>query len=288
MMAGTSAGDIHMKLGAADVDTWNFTVTDLWNRDVILLNSLGGAVFNELGKDTDFRVEGNTDTHLFFIDGGAENIGIDTSSPTARLHLPAGTATASTAPLKFTEGTLLGTPEAGTIEYDGKFYITNNNKQKAIDRTSDVAVETVTVENTTVETTMWTAEMAANSLEAGNVFKFHADGVVSNGGSASADDQIILRVKINGVEKVKLEPSTKALDGAYWHVDGNACQRTIGENGNRAMHIHLQIDDVDTILIGIMEIDTTANMDITVTAEWGSAKAANTISLYQGFMEYKN
>lgn len=35
-----------------------------------------------------------------------------------------GTATAGTAPLKFTSGTLLATPEAGTIEYlSGKFYI---------------------------------------------------------------------------------------------------------------------------------------------------------------------
>lgn len=47
------------------------------------------------------------------------------TSPTAMLHLPAGTATASTAPLKFTSGTVLGTPEAGTIEYDGTdFFLT--------------------------------------------------------------------------------------------------------------------------------------------------------------------
>ena len=29
-------------------------------------------------------------------------------------------------------------------------------------------------------------------------------------------------------------------------------------------------------------------MDITITAQWESADAANTISLYQGFVEYKN
>ena len=52
------------------------------------------------------------------------NVGIGTTSPTATLHLKAGTATASTAPLKFTSGTLLGTPEDGTIEYlSNKFYI---------------------------------------------------------------------------------------------------------------------------------------------------------------------
>lgn len=41
------------------------------------------------------------------------------TNPTARIHLGAGTATASTAPLKFTSGTNLTTAEAGSIEYDG-------------------------------------------------------------------------------------------------------------------------------------------------------------------------
>ncbi len=46
-------------------------------------------------------------------------VGIQQSSPTARLHLGAGSATASTAPLKFTSGTNLATPETGAVEYDG-------------------------------------------------------------------------------------------------------------------------------------------------------------------------
>lgn len=41
------------------------------------------------------------------------------TTPTAKLHLAAGSATANTGPLKFTSGTNLTTPEAGTIEYDG-------------------------------------------------------------------------------------------------------------------------------------------------------------------------
>ena len=39
------------------------------------------------------------------------------TAPTARLHLPAGTATASSAPLRFTSGTLLTTPVAGAVEF---------------------------------------------------------------------------------------------------------------------------------------------------------------------------
>ena len=46
------------------------------------------------------------------------NVGIGTISPTAALQLKAGTATANTAPLKLTAGTLLGTPEAGAVEMD--------------------------------------------------------------------------------------------------------------------------------------------------------------------------
>ena len=45
------------------------------------------------------------------------NVGIGQSSPTAVLHLKAGTATANTAPLKFTTGTNLTTAEAGAMEF---------------------------------------------------------------------------------------------------------------------------------------------------------------------------
>jgi hypothetical protein len=52
-------------------------------------------------------------------------VGIGVVSPTAVLHLKAGTATASTAPLKFTSGPLLGTAEAGTMEFlTDAFYLT--------------------------------------------------------------------------------------------------------------------------------------------------------------------
>lgn len=41
------------------------------------------------------------------------------TSPTAWLHIPAGTASANTAPLKFNSGVNLTTPEAGAMEYNG-------------------------------------------------------------------------------------------------------------------------------------------------------------------------
>ena len=63
----------------------------------------------------------------------AGNVGIGQSSPTAYLHLKAGTATAGTAPLKLTSGTNLTTPENGTFEYDGtNLYFTVGGVRKTV------------------------------------------------------------------------------------------------------------------------------------------------------------
>ena len=57
----------------------------------------------------------NNATVMTLLSGG--NVGIGLISPTAALHLKAGTAAASTAPLKLTSGTLNTTPEAGAVEF---------------------------------------------------------------------------------------------------------------------------------------------------------------------------
>ena len=47
------------------------------------------------------------------------NVGIGTTSPTAKLNIAAGTATAGTAPIKLTSGVVNTTAETGAIEYNG-------------------------------------------------------------------------------------------------------------------------------------------------------------------------
>lgn len=49
------------------------------------------------------------------VDGG--NVGIGLDVPTAKLHIASGTTAASTAPLKFTSGSLNTTAEAGAVEF---------------------------------------------------------------------------------------------------------------------------------------------------------------------------
>jgi len=62
----------------------------------------------------------------FVLDNGNAGFG-GITSPTAAVHLPAGTATANTAPLQFTSGTLETTPRAGVVEYlNGVYYGTDS------------------------------------------------------------------------------------------------------------------------------------------------------------------
>lgn len=55
------------------------------------------------------------------------NASVFVTNPTARWHLPAGAAAANKAPQKFTAGTNLTTPEAGAMEYDNTFHLTNSD-----------------------------------------------------------------------------------------------------------------------------------------------------------------
>lgn len=53
----------------------------------------GTAVFNENGEDADFRVEGDTDANLLFVDASADNVGIGTSSPQVKLDIAGASTT---------------------------------------------------------------------------------------------------------------------------------------------------------------------------------------------------
>ncbi len=71
--------------------------------------------------NTYYKIEGgtngNSNSANIVINATGGLLGIRTTAPTAYLHLGAGTATASTAPLKFTSGSLNTTPEAGAVEF---------------------------------------------------------------------------------------------------------------------------------------------------------------------------
>ena len=70
-----------------------------------------------------FAQGGTIDGNLYLVNNlcitGDGKISIGSITPTAYLTIKAGTATASTAPIKFTAGTVNTTPELGAMEWDG-------------------------------------------------------------------------------------------------------------------------------------------------------------------------
>lgn len=90
------------KTGGGSEQTWGIGI----------LNRISSTDKGMLIWDVD-----NEKVSLYFLPNGG-GIAVGHSNPTARWHLPAGTATASTAPLKFTSGTILTTAEAGAIEFN--------------------------------------------------------------------------------------------------------------------------------------------------------------------------
>jgi len=80
------------------------------------------------------------DNANLFWDDTNNRLGIGTSSPTARLNLPAGTASASSAPLKLTSGTNLTVAEAGAMEYNGtSLFFTRSGTLRAGILMTDIA-----------------------------------------------------------------------------------------------------------------------------------------------------
>ena len=55
-----------------------------------VLDVRGAAIFNEAGAAVDFRIEGDTEANLFFVDGSTDRIGIGTATPAVELDVDLG------------------------------------------------------------------------------------------------------------------------------------------------------------------------------------------------------
>ena len=215
-------------------------------------------------------------------------VGFSVDAPSAIIHLKAGTAVAGTGPLKFTAGTLLGTPEAGLLEFnDGRFYVTGTAKQRVIDRTSvNVNVADVTVANSSTETTLYTWTLSANALKIGRIYKIHGDGIANN---ALSGDDLTFNLYFGGtLVGTYVPPTGKFASNAVWHMDSCITVRTVGEAGTCAVHTDIQLSGVGVDSSALSAIDTTQASIIVLKAKWNNAKETNIITLYQGYLELKN
>lgn len=81
-------------------------------------NGGGGSALTFTDSNTYGEIQTFNNKPLI-INRQGNNVGFGTTNVTAVVTIKAGTSTASTAPLKFTAGTNLTTPETGAMEYDG-------------------------------------------------------------------------------------------------------------------------------------------------------------------------
>jgi hypothetical protein len=98
-VAGVATGRIITSSTAVSLDTLTATPLTFKTNSIerMRIDSSGGlitkpqadghAVFNEDGVDADFRIESDTDTHAFFVDGGISRVGINNSTPTVALDV---------------------------------------------------------------------------------------------------------------------------------------------------------------------------------------------------------
>lgn len=121
------------------------------------MNSLE-TVFNENGYVYDFRVEGDTDTNLFFIDASTDRIGIGVTGPNYRLEV---SGTVSTTGFRMTDGAsngyILQSDSSGNatwvspIQYYANFANTNLTFTQSI--VHDLGTNTVSLSNGFIDIT---------------------------------------------------------------------------------------------------------------------------------------
>ena len=121
-------------------------------------------------------MKANGTTPILTVDSSNERVGINTT-PTAALHLPAGTSTAGTAPLKLTAGTALGTTEDGALEYHSShIYFTIGSTRYQLDRQTSAPVYSV-ITRTANYTTTYSQYIRCNSTSPITITLRSASGV---------------------------------------------------------------------------------------------------------------
>jgi hypothetical protein len=162
------------------LQSWQFmdnTINQIgFNTNQILFNSTGveinyqnqrrikllasETVLNDDSNDINFRIEGNTDTHLLFVDAGTDEVAIGTNNPLGKLHIQ----TTESLPILVSDG-LRGTSILGKWQH----YTAQANTLTTSTNTSDIASISLTNNDRITLTGKITARGASN-LTVGGTF----------------------------------------------------------------------------------------------------------------------
>ncbi len=130
---GTSSPASRLDLSAnAVVDANTLTFSNLTQSTNVILrtkdymNNLGWQIAAAGGSQELFHIRDGAGNPRLFINTANNTMGVGAASATARLHITSGTAAIPA--FKFTSGTLVTTPQSGSMEFDGfNFYLTDTS-----------------------------------------------------------------------------------------------------------------------------------------------------------------
>jgi hypothetical protein len=208
-------------------------------------------------------------------------------APTAYLTLPAGTTAASTAPLKFTtQASPLTSVEPGTMEYVGhSLQFSQYLRRRGVAMTENVITSSTTVENTTDESAaLITAQHGPDYLEVGKMEEILLSGTIGQRSNPSA--VLTFDVKYGGttIHSIATSANNLIASGSPFILRVFVTFRTVGATGTAQVNSWLEVPG-ETTKGGstlVSPIDTTAQEDTTITAQWGEANAANILVVQQG------
>ena len=220
--------------------------------------SLGATtVFNETGADVDFRIEGDTNANLFYVNAGTDDIGIGTSSPSgasgicleinggsgqARLVLKNNTTgSASTDGHQiFSDGTTLGIQnrEAGNITFE-----TNGGERMRIDSSGFITQKFTSNNSSSAEGLFINNLQNTTGNNASLIFsndsgnrKKAAISLIDTGNYGSGD----LIFAVDGADSGELSLANDEkmrIDSSGRLLLGTSTARAVGGESNPVLHI---------------------------------------------------
>lgn len=247
---------------------------------------------NKLFLDTN----NGTGTPVVTLAAANAGMGIKNATVTSYLHIGAGTATASTAPLKFTAGTVTTTAEAGAVEYDGSnFWATDvSTGRYALQKGIFAATADKTVGNTTTETTLFgtgvgSLTLPANLFIIGRTVRIVLRGYITG----TANPTVRFKIKLGANIIVDTTALGTLLGAGTQHpflFDGEIICRTTGASGAFVGQLVVASNAAANFVDGsqttaTVAADTTASQVLDATLAWGTANAANTVTITNATVE---
>jgi len=217
-------------------------------------------------------------------------VGIGTTTPTSQFQVGTRFQAYSSGRLVFgnySRPAGVGLTEGEIRKNKHTFYGTQYLVERSFQMNHEVMTSDVTVGNTAAETTVYTAAQAANYPTVGKTVVVNLYGRFSK---TAAVANFTVRVKVGSSTALTITKDVAAgspLTDVPFHGRFAVTYRTVGASGTTISSGSMDINDVsyDISSTGTMATDTTAVNNITVTVQWGTANASNTVTFYQGWTD---